>query len=46
MNEVAVKNYKLTINEKKTQIARKRDIAFFASEKLKTIFSICRKKST
>ena len=38
MKEIAVSNYKSAINEKKTQIARKNDIAFFASEKLKSNF--------
>ena len=38
MKEIAVSNYKPAINEKKTQIARKNDIAFFASEKLKNNF--------
>ena len=38
MNEIAVRNYIGAINEKKTQIARKNDIAFFASEKLKNDF--------
>ena len=32
MNEIFVRNYMSAINEKKTQIARKNDIAFFASE--------------
>ena len=38
MKEIAVSNYKSACNEKKTQIARKNDIAFFAPEKLKNNF--------
>ena len=39
MKEIAVRNYMSAFSNKNTQIVRKNDIAFFASEKFKKHFS-------